>query len=93
MQRLPRYDKDTGRSEFAAYLALGLAGATLTVQAFFGGLQPGGEPSLSTGIIPTEQTEVVIEKTNLLLTNVLFIQAPTPAGQAPPVRSLAAPQG
>ena len=93
MKRLPRYDNNTGRSELAAYLALGMAGAALTVQAFFGGLQLASESEPHSTQATSERNEVVVEKTNVLLTNVLFIQPPTPAGQAPPLRSLAAPQG
>ena len=93
MKRLPRYDNNIGRSELAAYLALGMAGAALTVQAFFGGLQPASEPKLRSMQATSERNEVVVEKTNVLLTNILFIQQPASSGQAPPLRSLAAPQG
>ena len=93
MKRLPRYDKDTGRSELAAFFALGMAGATLTVVAFLNGMQPASPPSPPSELVPKARTELVAEKTNLLLTNVLFIQQPASSGQGTPSRSLAAPQG
>ncbi len=95
MNRLPRYDKSTGWSELAAFLVLGLAGATLTGLSFFNGLKFAGEPDPRSTLVWTQRMEVVKQsgKTNLPLTNILFIQPPAPAGQAPPSRSLAAPQG
>src|SRR5258706_7718823 len=97
MNRLPRYDKSTGWSELAAFLVLGLAGATLTGLAFFNGLKFASEPDARSALGSTQRIEMVNEeqigKTNLPLTNILFIQPPATSGQAPPSRSLAAPQG
>jgi hypothetical protein len=95
MNRLPGYDKNLGRSELAAFLALGLAGATLTMLAFFSGLESAGGPNHSSVSAP--RTEAVNQKQpnepELTLTNVLFIRPPAASGQAPPAGSLAAPEG
>ena len=97
MKRLPGYDKNTGRSEQVAFLALALAAASLTLLAFFNDLQTAGEPEHRPVLGSSQPVATTDEEqsngTNLAQTNVSFIQTSAPSGQAPPHRSLAAPEG
>jgi len=97
MKRLPNYDKNTGWLELSAYLALGLAGACLTGISFFDGSKSVGESNTSAGPgskLPIEMVnETPGKELPVHLTNVIFLQSPASAGQAPPARTVAAPQG
>ena len=96
MKRLPAYDNKTAWPELAAFLALGLAGATLTGLAFFSGPRLASAPNGVHESVPTQRMEAVNEEqnqgTNLALTNVLLIRSASPAGQSPLRSSVAAPQ-
>jgi hypothetical protein len=97
MKRLPHYDKNTGWLELGAYLALGLAGATLTGLSFFNGMTSVSQTNPVAGPVSSQHMHVVNEKsekaTSLLVTNANFVRPPSSAGRAPPAGAVAAPQG
>ena len=61
MKRLPEYDNHTGRLELVAYLALGLAGATLTGLSFFNGASASSGPNALVSSPSTQRIEMVNE--------------------------------
>src|SRR2546423_4505790 len=91
VKRLPEYDNHTGRLELVAYLALGLAGATLTGLSFFNGASASSGPNALVSSPSTQRIEMVNEAPGKEvpphLTNIILLQSPTSSGQAPPART------